>query len=108
MDQIAMGGMQLDDVETRLIGARGRLAPGFDRIGNFMTFERARRHVAAAERKRAWTDQVPALHVLDRCELLLRQRAIALPGTPRFSFPAGVSELDAGHRAVRLDEAGDL
>ncbi len=73
-----------------------------------MTLQCARREIAVAERKRARTDQVPAVDVVDGCKLLDGEGSISLPGTPGLSLPAGVSKLDAGCSAVRLDEARDV
>ena len=99
MEQIAVGGMDLGDVEPRRQRAAGGGAERRDDGVQLGSRQRPRLRITVRERRAGRPERLPAARG--------RHRAAAVPGRPSAALAAGVGELDARRRALRLDEADD-
>src|SRR6266850_4792804 len=103
MDQIAVGSMDLEDVEAGHVGARRSFAPLDRQIAHLVMRQRARYRRLLGVGHRAGRNQFPAFPIKD-LGLIATERLAALPRARQPRLAAGVTELDAGNRAVGLDE----
>ena len=103
MDQIAVGAVDLENVEAGLVGAHRRLAPLADHVAHLVVRERARHRRIVVVRDRARRDELPAVPVVD-LGLVAFERLAAFPRPRQPRLAAGVAELDGGDRALLLDE----
>src|SRR6266481_2719836 len=103
VDQIAVGRVDFEDVETCRLGARGGLAPLDRQIAHLVMRQRASHRRVLGVGHRAGRNQFPAFPVKD-LRLVATQRLAAFPRARQPRLAAGMTELDAGNRAVSLDE----
>src|ERR1019366_9516669 len=101
MKQVAVGGVNLDDVESSLDGALCGVAEGANDGGDSCCVEGLRDCVIRSERHGTGTDGLP-------CAFLWEQQALAAKGRRHAGFATGMGELYAGTRALRMNEGGDL
>jgi hypothetical protein len=105
VDEVAVRAVDLKEVESAPRGARGGLAPRGDQGAHLGEGERARCRKRRSMRDRARGDQLPLLPIVDP-RLATRERRAALPGPRQPRLAPGMAELNAGDRALGLDERG--
>src|SRR6185437_6056583 len=105
VDQIAVRAVDLHHVKAGARRAAGGLAPFSGEIAHLVMRHGARRRRFLGVRHGARRHQFPAVPVKD-LRLVAAQRLSALPGAAQPRLAAGMAELQAGHRAMRLDEGG--
>ena len=104
-DEIAMRAMHLGDIKARRIGAaRGGDEIGDD-AGNAALAQHRRRDPIGADRLARHAHHRPG--VVAAGDIGGGQRAIAGKGGLHRALAAGMGELDGGHAALGLEEAGD-
>src|SRR5690349_7105107 len=100
MEQVAVGGVQLDQLEASRQRAFGGASVGSHDAVDLTHRQRFGRLVAGGEGNRAGADDGPGA-------LRGGQRLAALPGTAHARLAPGMGKLDAGTRAGLAYEAGD-
>src|ERR1035438_10472394 len=96
-----MGGVNLDDIETGLIGADGGGAKGQHDRSDACVIELVRLWVVRGKRDGAGRQDVgPA-------SSFRRDNAFPAPGAEGARLPPGVGELDSGARALGTQESRD-
>ncbi len=105
MDQIAVRAMDLHHVETGTRRAAGGLAPFGGEIAHLVVRQRPRRRRFLGVRHGARRHQFPAVPI-ENFRLIATQRFASLPRAAEPRLAAGMPELQARHRAMRLDEGG--
>jgi hypothetical protein len=98
VQQVAVGGVDLDHLEPRRQGAPGGGLEGRDHLVDTRLVQRHRDRPSLAERDRAGSDDGPAP---------VRQGTATFPGGLGAGLAPGVGELDAGDRSLGMDEARD-
>ncbi len=101
MEEVAVGGMEFDEVEADPDRPLGRRREGGDHLGDVL-LRHLRRLGVAGVGDRAGPERLPA--ALGRGNGAAR---IALEGTVRARLPTGMGELHADDRALRVDEVDD-
>ena len=105
MDQVAVRRMDLHHLEPGADGPGGGFAPGLDHGVDVGLRHLPRHRMALLVRDGAGADQLPLAATGHRgCDL---ERPAPFPGPRIARLAAGMAELDAGHGAELLDEAGD-
>jgi hypothetical protein len=103
VDQIAVGGVNLEHVEAGAVGARRSLAPLGHQIAHLVMRQRAWHRRFLGVGHGAGRNQLPSFPVED-FRLVTTEWLAAFPGARQPRLSAGVTELDAGNCAMRLDE----
>ncbi len=101
MQQVAVGGVDLDHFETGLQGTLGRGDKGVDHSLNLIVVQLVRRRVLRVEGDFRRAHRLPAALLELDAALLAQPWAIGAGLAPR------VSQLDAGHAPLGGDETGD-
>ena len=105
VQQVAVRGVDLDDVEARGHGAAHGIAESGEHRLEVARLEGAWRDPALAEARLGRRDGRPGL--VAALEVCLRERAVAEPGTRHARLASGVRELDRRCRALALHELSD-
>ncbi len=100
VDQIAVRGMQFEDLKACLAGAARRLAEGGDDLGDRRIVHGPQRGRAVAEGQRRRSDRLPGA-------VRGGQRLRALPGPRDRTLAPGVGDLNRRYSALRGDKDGD-
>src|SRR5258707_7626294 len=102
MHEIAVRAVELEHVETSLMGAPRRVAPGLHQVFYFMALQRPRHRPFFAVGNRARRHRGPRIPVVDIWRLL--QRPVAFPWPAGARLAAAMAELDPGGRVLLFDE----
>ncbi len=100
VEQVAVGGVNLDEVEAGAEGALGGLDEGGDEHLDSRGVEGLGDGVSGREGDGGGSDGGP-------CTLFGGEEAFAVEGRGHAAFAAGVGELDAGAGALGVEEGGD-
>src|SRR5439155_18783686 len=104
MQQIAVRGVDLDDIEARGDGAAHGVAIGGEHRLEVARLEGARRDPSFAEARFRRRNRRPGL--VAAVAILLRERAVAVPGARHARLASGVRELDPRYGALAFDKLG--
>ena len=97
VEQVAVGGVDLDHAEAGVVGALRRLDERLLQPVDAGDVERFRRRIIVGEGLGAGRERCPAAGILGHL-------AVAGPGAVGAGLAAGVRQLDAGDRALLVDE----
>jgi hypothetical protein len=100
VEEVAVGGVNLDEVEAGVVGAMGGLREGVNNGVDAGLVEGLRNGVVRREGNGAGTEGLPAAFVG-------LKEAFATERRGHGGFAAGVSELNSGANALRVDKLGD-
>src|ERR1039458_1306172 len=100
VEQIAVGGVNLDKVKARLEGAPRSLAKGFNCGVDAGLIKRLGHGIARRKCEGAGRNRLPAA-------ILGQEQALSVKGHGHAAFSSGVGQLNAGASALRVEKACD-
>ncbi|KAG0733443.1 hypothetical protein G6F23_013341 [Rhizopus arrhizus] len=100
VQQVAVCGVQFDQLETEALGAHRAGSKGGDDLGDAGLVQFLRRRIGGMERQRRRRHRGPATRIVGR------QLATAVPRSPHRGLAAGMAQLDAQRHRRPAADAG--